>query len=177
MMHISQFLCVLACNKFKVCSAVCLYSICVLPNECLGCNYLKCEWEQHTLCFLCWNACLDWELLLPYAGCHGGRWLIGDTHLPSLSVILQMLPCDCYVLLLVCFLRVPTLEDVESHWLHLSTLSDWGQPAATIQWSNCYPLCDWGTKASFKGRQQATSWCQYLSYADLLPPLSSDNAR
>ena len=55
-------------------------------------------------------------------------WLVTPTCRLS---ILQMLPCDCCVLL--CFLRVPALEDVESHWLHLSTLSDWRQPAATFQ--------------------------------------------
>ena len=63
--------------------------------------------------------------------------------------------CDCSVLL--CFLRVPALEDVESHWLHLSTLSDWRQPAATFQ---CCAVWLGGQKVLSK---QGTSWCQYLS--------------
>ena len=68
-----------------------------------------------------------------------------------------MLPCDCSVLLR--FLRVPALEDVESHWLHLSGFS-----APWVIGDNQLPhfnglaatLCVIGrTKASLKGRQQA----------------------
>ena len=97
-------------------------------------------WKAHNIvCFLCWIACLDWELL-PYAGCHGGRWLIGDTHLPSLFYSSKCCPVIA-MSSSSCFLRVPALEDVESHWLHLSTLSDWRQPAATFQYGPTATLC------------------------------------
>ena len=108
---------------------------------------------------------LPWSTMVPLIDWwHPPARRLSPTVIVSLP-ILQLWLCPP----LMCLLRVPASQDVESHWLHLSGFSPlWviaDSQLLRFQCSDClHALAQgwlWGQKLHASCTQQWASWCQF----------------